>query len=426
MAECSTDALPSYVADQDPPAPAPSREPGGAQRPAAQPHGLATMSRVAHELSERLASASAAAATASLPPSSGYPDAGGGGSVHAGAAVVHLARHLLIAPDRAADAFDRWRAGTAGRVKTRHGALRLVGEGRATAPQLRILSARLELPLSPFAVPVELELVAWGRWRTILAMRPARRLGSMGRATPPDPLLRRRPRHHGRRHRPTLCARIGRGAGAALVRPTPVPWRRMRALVVYAHPSDDSLSHTLFEVAVTALAAAGAEVATVDLYAEDFVAAMSASERTAYHSDAPIQSDAVARHAEAVRWADTLVFVYPTWWMGCPAILKGWLERVLVPGVAFHLDERTHRVVSDLGHIRRVVGITTYGAAWPTVKLMNDAGRRTLLRALRMLCARRCRTTWLALYSVDARTPEDRARFVAKVDHRLRAAGARR
>ena len=35
-----------------------------------------------------------------------------------------------------------------------------------------------------------------------------------------------------------------------------------------------------------------------------------------------------------VRWADALVFVYPTWWMGLPAILKGWLERVFVPGVA--------------------------------------------------------------------------------------------
>ena len=117
----------------------------------------------------------------------------------------------------------------------------------------------------------------------------------------------------------------------------------------------------------------------------------------------------MARHAALVRWADALVFVYPTWWMGLPAILKGWLERVLVPGVAFHLDPGTHRVVSDLGSVRRVVGITTYGSSWPRVRLVHDAGRRTLLRALRMLCARRCRTAWLALYSVDAPTPDDRA-----------------
>jgi putative NADPH-quinone reductase len=193
----------------------------------------------------------------------------------------------------------------------------------------------------------------------------------------------------------------------------------MRALVVYAHPSDESLSHALFLTATKALEGAGHEVVGLDLYAEDFVAAMSAEERAAYHSDQPVCSEQVARSAELVRWADTLVFVYPTWWMGAPAILKGWLERVLVPGVAFHLDPQTHRVVSDLKHVRRIVGITTYGSGWAYVKLVNDAGRRTLLRALRMLCGRHCRSTWLALYGVDTSTAVQRTAFLAKVEQRL-------
>jgi putative NADPH-quinone reductase len=194
----------------------------------------------------------------------------------------------------------------------------------------------------------------------------------------------------------------------------------MRALVVYAHPAPESLSRALYDTATAALAAAGHDVAAVDLYAEEFHAAMSAEERTAYDGDSAVCSADVARHAELVRWADTLVFVYPTWWMTLPAIMKGWLERVLVPGVAFHLDEHK-RVASDLRHVRRVVGITTYGASWRYVKLMNDAGRRTLLRALAMLCRRPCRRTWLALYSVDTSSAAERAAFIAKVDRRLRA-----
>ena len=174
----------------------------------------------------------------------------------------------------------------------------------------------------------------------------------------------------------------------------------MRALVVHAHPARESLSGALYGVATKALSEAGHEVTGLDLYAEGFQAAMSAAEREAYPGDQPICSAEVARHADLVRWADTLVFVYPTWWTGLPAVMKGWLERVLVPGVAFHLDER-NRVASDLRHVRRVVGITTYGSSWPYVKVMNDAGRRTLLRALAMLCARPCRRSWLALYSVD-------------------------
>ena len=46
------------------------------------------------------------------------------------------------------------------------------------------------------------------------------------------------------------------------------------------------------------------------------------------------------RHAEIIKQAEALVFVYPTWWSTMPAILKGWLERVLVPGVGFVFDEQ--------------------------------------------------------------------------------------
>jgi hypothetical protein len=92
---------------------------------------------------------------------------------------------------------------------------------------------------------------------------------------------------------------------------------------------------------------------------------------------------------------------------------------VLVPGVAFHLDERTNRVRPGLGHVQRIIGITTYGSSRPYVRVMTDGGRRTLLRALRMLVPWGRRTTWLALYGVDASTADQRARFVRRVDDRL-------
>ena len=193
----------------------------------------------------------------------------------------------------------------------------------------------------------------------------------------------------------------------------------MRALVVHADPSPDGLSASLFDTATTTLRRCGHEVAALDLYTEHFAPAMSAEERRAYLTDSPICSEQVARHAELVRWADTLVFVYPTWWAGPPVALKGWLERVLVPGVAFHLDERTNKVVSDLRHVRAVVGISTYHSSWATVRLMHDSGRRILGRALRMLCSRTCRTRWLALYSADTASEARREAFRTRVEERL-------
>jgi len=192
-----------------------------------------------------------------------------------------------------------------------------------------------------------------------------------------------------------------------------------RALIVLAHPCDDSYAHHLAGRAASGLRAAGLDVTTFDLYADGFTTAMSADERLAYHGDAPILDPLVERYADAVRTADTLVFVYPTWWSGLPAIMKGWLERVLVPGVAFGFDERTGKVRPRMGHVRRIVGISTYGSPRHYVAGVNDNGRRTIARALRITCGWRTRVTWMALYGMDGRTDIDRVEFAGRVERTM-------
>jgi putative NADPH-quinone reductase len=113
------------------------------------------------------------------------------------------------------------------------------------------------------------------------------------------------------------------------------------------------------------------------------------------------------------------VFVYPTWWGGLPAVLKGWLERVLVPGVAFTFDPDTHEVRRGLTKVRRIVGITTYGSSRPYVLATTDGGRRTLHRTLRLVCHRFTRTRWLALYRLDTASVDDRLAFLDRVDRSL-------
>lgn len=193
----------------------------------------------------------------------------------------------------------------------------------------------------------------------------------------------------------------------------------MKALVLVAHPCDDGFSHAVARRAEDGLRAAGHEVDTIDLYAEGFRAAMSLEERLAYETSEPILDPQVAEHAERLQRAQILVFVYPTWWAGMPAILKGWLDRVMVPGVGFVFDERTRKVRPGLTGVRRIVGISTYGSPWLAVKLVNDGGRRSLTRGLRMSCGWQARTSWLGLYGMDTATDADRAVFLAKVEQRM-------
>ena len=191
----------------------------------------------------------------------------------------------------------------------------------------------------------------------------------------------------------------------------------MQVLVVYAHPSSESYSRALLDAACRGLGEGKHHYDVIDLYAEGFQAAMSRAERLAYESDTPIVDPMVATHARLVAAAQVLVFVYPTWWWGMPAILKGWLERVMVPGVAFRLDPRTNRVRPGLKRMRRLVGITTYGSSRAYMRIFNDAGRRVVTRCLRLSApALRCRSHWHGLYNIERSTAAQREAFVAKIE----------
>lgn len=190
----------------------------------------------------------------------------------------------------------------------------------------------------------------------------------------------------------------------------------MNVLVVHAHPSPESYSAAVYRTAIRALEGAGHSVTGISLYEERFEARMSRDERLAYETDTPVLDPQVARHVELVKAAQVLVFVYPTWWFGLPAILKGWLERVLVPGVGFVLDPKSHKVKRGLGKVRRIVGITTYGSPRPSIRFATDGGRRTLTRALRLLCHPLVRTRWLGLYGIDTATDDERLEFLTRVE----------
>jgi putative NADPH-quinone reductase len=129
----------------------------------------------------------------------------------------------------------------------------------------------------------------------------------------------------------------------------------------------------------------------------------------------PVQQD-----CDDLAWCDTLIFVYPTWWYGLPAMLKGWLDRVLVPGLAFLMPQAEGETIRPgLTHITRLGVFTTCGASWWLTRLVGAPGRRTLLRGVGLLCAPRKKTAFAAHYLMDSSTPESRAKHLANVARQM-------
>ncbi|MEO0679682.1 MAG: NAD(P)H-dependent oxidoreductase [Pseudomonadota bacterium] len=187
----------------------------------------------------------------------------------------------------------------------------------------------------------------------------------------------------------------------------------MRVLVLYCHPSPDSFTAAVRDVVVARLAAGGAEVDLVDVYSEGFDPCLGRRDWEAYEDCEAIRRP-VAAQAEAVARADALVFVYPTWWYGLPAALKGWLDRVLAPGIAFS-NPAEGPIRPGLTHIRALGVFTTCGASRRLTWAIGAPGRRTLMRGLRLICAPRCRTAFAAHYDMDRSTPASRARHLSRV-----------
>lgn len=121
----------------------------------------------------------------------------------------------------------------------------------------------------------------------------------------------------------------------------------MHALIVVAHPRRTSFTHSLASEFIRGLASATHSHDLLDLYGERFEPALTPAEL------AGLRPEDVREHQSRVREAQGLVFIYPIWWSAPPAILQGWLQRVMTPGFAFRHDQG--RRVSLLHHRAQMI-----------------------------------------------------------------------
>lgn len=190
----------------------------------------------------------------------------------------------------------------------------------------------------------------------------------------------------------------------------------MRVHVVHAHPVETSFNRALFDAACAGLSEAGHEVDALSLYDEGFDAVLSREERLAYHEIPGNITPSVKPYVERLRAAEAMVFVHPVWNYGYPAILKGYFDRIYLPGVSFTLAEGGDR--GDLQPVlsmKKVAFVATYGGNRWRSFVMGDPPRR-LARRWGWAVFRSPRPpTYLALYDMNNQTDAGRKAFLGRV-----------
>jgi NAD(P)H dehydrogenase (quinone) len=187
----------------------------------------------------------------------------------------------------------------------------------------------------------------------------------------------------------------------------------MRVLVVYCHPVETSFHAALHQEVLRNLRAAGHEVDDCDLYAEGFDPVLSREERLGYH-DVPRNQQALRPYVERLQWAQAIVFCFPTWCFGLPAMLKGYFDRLFMPGVAFDISDPAN-VKPMLTHIQRISAVVTYGRPRWVAWYMGDPPRKIVTRYMLRLTGRQARVDYHAHYHMNVATEPQRKRFMQRV-----------
>ena len=187
----------------------------------------------------------------------------------------------------------------------------------------------------------------------------------------------------------------------------------MKVLYLYCHPLPESFHAGIRAEALAALEKAGHEVDLFDLYAEGFDPVLSEEGRRNYH-DTTRNRAGLEPAIERLMRAEGLVVQFPTWCFGFPAMLKGYFDRVFMPGVGFDISDPAH-VEADArphqacrGHLH----------LWPAAlagDLMADPPRKMVKRYFRWHVGPRARVEYHALYHMNVATLDQRTAFVGKV-----------
>jgi NAD(P)H dehydrogenase (quinone) len=192
----------------------------------------------------------------------------------------------------------------------------------------------------------------------------------------------------------------------------------LKVLVVFSHPSRCSLCGSILATVLKELEIRGDTIDLLDLYTDRFDPVLSVDDWKNYEA---ASGESIQRYVDQIQTAQGLIWVFPTWNYGLPAVLKGYVDRVWKPNVAFRLSADRDVIFDLFPDMRFFLAITTFGAGWLPNTFIGNPCKRTLASGLRRHFSRQTRFNWLALYNVDRAQAHRVDRFMKRIQSTIRS-----
>lgn len=189
----------------------------------------------------------------------------------------------------------------------------------------------------------------------------------------------------------------------------------MKTVIVYNHPYSGSFCHAILESAIKGARNHGNQVDVIDLDQDQFNPVMSQADLLAFIHHQAVDSQSLA-YIERLKQADQLILIFPIWWELMPAMMKGFIDKVIFPGSTFNYTPSGYQMRSALPRLKKTTVITTMN----TPKLMyqwvyGNALKKTLLKGTLKKSGLK-NVHWQSFNMVKVSSDQTRQKWLAKVE----------
>jgi len=194
----------------------------------------------------------------------------------------------------------------------------------------------------------------------------------------------------------------------------------MRTAIVFNHPYEGSYCHSVLRAVLDGLHRGGHETDLLHLDREGFNPVMTAADLKGFTQGVPVDPK-VLEYRERLQQADHLVFIFPIWWELMPAMTKGFIDKVIFPGVAYDYDRsgRWPKMVKRFDRLKGITLITTMNTQSLVYRLVfGNAIKKALFTGTfwKMGYGRR---KWINLNMVKFVSEEKRRKWLEEIERRF-------